>query len=152
MTFEQPGPIAQLRWALIDLDGTLAESVWTPEDPTSRIGDPIPVNVAKALQLHADGWKLTIHTSRPWTDYEAIESWCHYHSIPIRRIICGKLLGGVMIDDRNVPIDSPDWSDPDGATVAAWYDGYAAGKKDAEVVWRQEREGSWSERSVWEPE
>lgn len=139
-SFIQPGPRSDLLWALIDLDGTLAKPRWTPENPTSDIGDPIPANVRKALALHARGYKLVIHTARPYTDYEAIEAWCAYHEIPVSRIFCGKLLGAVMIDDRNVPIGSPDWSDPEGEAEEAYrrgyddgyYTGYAAGALEAE--------------------
>jgi hypothetical protein len=122
-----PPPVSRLKWAGIDLDGTLAEPLWTAENPTSDIGAPIAANVAKAHKLHEDGWKIVIHTSRAWTDYAAIEAWLNHHEIPFRAIICGKGLFGVMIDDRNVDINSPDWSDPEGATREAWFNGYEAG-------------------------
>jgi hypothetical protein len=125
--YQTPPPVARLKWAGIDLDGTLAEPIWTAENPTSDIGDPIWHNVAKANRLHQDGWKIVIHTSRAWTDYAAIEGWLNHYGIPFRAIICGKGLFGVMIDDRNVDIDSPDWSDPRGATRAAFNEGFAAG-------------------------
>lgn len=123
-------PISQLQWALIDLDGTLARATWTPENPTHHIGDPIAANVTKALKLAEQGWKIVIHTARPWADYANIEAWCEWNGIPTRRIVCGKLLGGVMIDDRNVDISSPDWADPEGAKTQAWYEGYMLGYKD----------------------
>lgn len=126
-SFIQPGPRSDLLWALIDLDGTLAKPRWTPDNPTSDIGDPIPANVAKALALHRRGYKIVIHTARPYTDYEAIEAWCAYHGIPVSRIFCGKLLGAVMIDDRNVPIGSPDWSDSEGEAEEAYNQGYEEG-------------------------
>lgn len=125
--FTTPPPIERLKWAGIDLDGTLAAPVWTAENPTSDIGEPIWDNVNKALRLHEDGWKIVIHTARAWTDYAAIEAWLNHHGIPFRAIICGKGLFGVMIDDRNVDINSPDWSDPNGATAAAYNDGFDAG-------------------------
>lgn len=119
-TTDQPGPRGNLKWAGIDLDGTLAQPVWTPENPTSEIGDPILDNVAKARALHDAGWKIVIHTSRPWTDYEAIEWWALQHlPFPIRAIHCGKGLFGIMIDDRNVDINAPDWSRHDGVSSVA---------------------------------
>lgn len=128
--YVQLPPISQLQWALIDLDGTLAEPTWTPENPTHHIGEPIKANVEKALALVERGWKIIIHTARPWADYANIEAWCEFHGIPARRIVCGKLLGGIMIDDRNVDIASPDWSDHKGAVNAAFYDGYWQGFED----------------------
>lgn len=108
---EQPGPRGKLKWAGIDLDGTLAEPLWTPDNPTSAIGAPIPENVAKAKALYDSGWKVVIHTSRGWTDYEAIEWWATQHlPFPVRAIHCGKGLFGIMIDDRNVDIAAEDWS------------------------------------------
>lgn len=129
--FVSPGPLAHLKWAGIDLDGTLAESLWTPENPTSEIGAPIWRNVEKARQLHADGWKNVIHTSRGWADYPVIEAWLIHYEIPFRGIICGKGLFGVMIDDRNVDPESPDWSDPHGATSEAFDRGVAEGYRIA---------------------
>lgn len=125
--FVPPGPLAKLKWAGIDLDGTLANNVWTPENPTSEIGEPILENVAKARRLHEDGWKNVIHTSRGWADYPLIEAWLIHHDIPFRGIICGKGLFGVMIDDRNVDPNSPDWSDPTGAVTEAFRAGFDAG-------------------------
>jgi len=125
--FQQPPPLGDLKWAGVDLDGTLAEPRWSPGNPTSEIGPPIPRNVNKAIALHDAGWKIVIHTSRGWTDYQAIEAWCEYHGVPIKGIICGKGLFGVMIDDRNVDIDSPDWSDPQGAVTEAYERGWTEG-------------------------
>jgi len=110
--FVQPAPRSELKWALVDLDGTLAEPTWSPDNPTSQIGAPILKNVDKALRLHFQGMKLVIHTARPWSDYEAIEAWCWNYAIPVKAIICGKLLGAFYIDDRNVDIRCSDWSDP----------------------------------------
>jgi hypothetical protein len=49
---EEPGfalpPLAELKWLCVDLDGTLAEPLWTAQNPTNRIGDPIKLNVVKA--------------------------------------------------------------------------------------------------------
>lgn len=134
--FRQPGPLAELKWAGIDLDGTLARPVWSPDNPTAEIGPPIEQNIRKVKALAAKGWKIVIHTSRAWTDYQAIEAWLNHHKIPFRSIICGKALFGLMIDDRNVDVDCPDWSDPrsleESAFDAGFSEGYAQGIKDAE--------------------
>lgn len=127
-THPTPKQRGELLWGLLDLDGTLAEPTWSPENPTSEIGQPIEANVAKAVALHEAGYKLVIHTSRPWHDYEAIEMWCDHYNIPARRIVCGKLLGAVMVDDRNVPVGSPDWTNPAGERELAWAAGFFDGE------------------------
>lgn len=104
-----PPQRSNLIWAAIDFDGTLAESVWTPEDPTPAIGDPIWPNIAKVLALVEAGYKIVIHTARASTDYEAIEMWLNYYHVPFSRIITGKILAAIYVDDRSVHADHPDW-------------------------------------------
>lgn len=122
--FSPPAPRAELLWAGIDLDGTLATSQWSPDNPNAPIGEPISGNVYKAIALHDQGYKLWIHTARPSSDYEQIEAWCGYHGIPIKGIVTGKPLFAVYIDDRNIDPRSPDWSDPDLLEMDAWNAGY----------------------------
>ena len=96
----------KLIWAAVDLDGTLAESVW----PDPGVGPPIPAGVAKARELHRQGWKIIIHTSRSWESYELIEAWLWANKLPYSRIVCGKVLAAVYIDDRAIHSSDPDWS------------------------------------------
>lgn len=98
-----------LLWLAVDLDGTLAEPLWTPQNPVSAIGDPIPENVAKLRQAASQGWKPIIHTSRSWTDYEAIEAWLNLYGIPFSRIVPGKLLAAGYVDDRAIRADADSW-------------------------------------------
>lgn len=114
MTFTQPPPRSNLRWAGVDLDGTLAYPVSTPDNPTSEIGNPIADNVQKADELRLEGYKIHIHTSRPWTDREAIEAWLNYWGIPWDAIQCGKPLFVVYIDDRARHASDPSWLPGEG--------------------------------------
>lgn len=107
--FVLPPPRSDLKWLAVDLDGTLAKPVWTPESPGPDVGDPIFSNVEKLIQAVNRGYKVTIHTSRSWTDYEIVESWLNYHNIPWNRIVCGKLLAAAYIDDRSVHESSDSW-------------------------------------------
>ena len=102
-------PLADLKWIACDLDGTLAEPIWTPGNPTTRIGDPIRRNVVKLREAERRGWVPVIHTSRPYSDYESIEAWLEMHDIPVRRIFCGKLLAAAYIDDRALHADEAVW-------------------------------------------
>jgi hypothetical protein len=98
-----------LLWLAVDLDGTLAAPIWTPENPTAAIGEPIWLNVIKLREAVRRGYKIVIHTSRAWTDYEAIEAWLLLHDIPFKAIQCGKLLAHRYVDDRAVHADDPNW-------------------------------------------
>lgn len=107
--FVQPPPRRELLWLAVDLDGTLAEPVWRPDNPTSEIGAPIPKNVEKLRAAVAAGYKPVIHTARPSTDYEAIEAWLRHHEIPFSRIQTGKILAALYIDDRARHADAESW-------------------------------------------
>lgn len=98
-----------LKWLAVDLDGTLAEPIWTPDNPTSAIGDPIHENVIKLKAACSAGYKVVVHTSRPWTDYEAIESYLNHYGIPWDKIQPGKILAVLYIDDRGRHSDAPSW-------------------------------------------
>lgn len=102
-------PRDKLIWLAVDLDGTLAEPLWTPGNPTSEIGAPIPVNVIKLREAARAGWKPVIHTARPWTDFESIEGWLGQNDIPFRSIQCGKILAAAYIDDRAIHADDAVW-------------------------------------------
>lgn len=99
----------ELLWIGVDLDGTLAEPLWTPQNPTTAIGEPIRRNVVKLNEAVRRGYKPIIHTSRPWTDYEAIESWLVQHQIPFRGIVPGKLLAAIYVDDRARHSEESSW-------------------------------------------
>lgn len=102
-------PRNRLLWAGVDVDGTIASPLWTPDNPTSEIGEPIWENVHKLMKLHEAGVKIVPYTSRPGSDYEALESYFRYYGLPFRHIVTGKPLFGAYIDDRSVSADHPDW-------------------------------------------
>jgi hypothetical protein len=100
---------SKLIWVGVDLDGTLAEPLWTPDNPTSEIGDPIPESLDKINELVEAGYKIIIHTSRPWTDYQIIEQWLNHYEIPFKEIQCGKPLYAAYIDDRAIHAEAGSW-------------------------------------------
>lgn len=100
---------SELLWLAIDLDGTLAEPLWTPSNPTSEIGAPIWKNVQKLLQAVNAGYKVIVHTARPSTDYEAIERWLNEYGIPFKFILTGKVLAALYIDDRGRHESAESW-------------------------------------------
>jgi hypothetical protein len=106
----KPTPFtSKLIWVGVDLDGTLAEPLWTPDNPTSDIGDPIPESIEKVQELWRNGYKVIVHTSRPWTDYQAIEGWLLHYNIPFKEIQCGKPLYAAYVDDRAIRAEEKSW-------------------------------------------
>lgn len=108
--FIPPPPRSELLWLAVDLDGTLAHPLWTPGDPTTAIGSPIWANVTKLRRASAAGYKIVVHTSRPWTDYEAIEAWLIHYGLPWDKILPGKILAALYIDDRGRHSDAESWT------------------------------------------
>ena len=98
-------PREKLIWAAVDLDGTLAESVW----PDPGVGPPIKLGVLKVRELHRQGWKVIIHTSRSYEAYELIEAWLWANEVPFSRIVCGKVLAAFYVDDRAVHSSEANW-------------------------------------------
>lgn len=109
MTFQPPPQRGELIWAGVDFDGTIAESVWSPSNPTSIPGRPILQNIEKLEELRDAGMKIIIHSARAWSDYEMVEAWLQYWDVPFDRIVLGKLLCAVYVDDRAVPADEASW-------------------------------------------
>lgn len=88
----------EMMWEGFDFDNTICRSVW----PKPGIGEIIPGAKEALDYLTSKGFKIIIYTARPWSDYVNIERWCQDHKLPIRRIVCGKLLVRHLTDDRNV--------------------------------------------------
>jgi predicted mannosyl-3-phosphoglycerate phosphatase (HAD superfamily) len=98
-----------LLWAIVDFDGTLAESTWTVDNPHAAPGQPILDNLDKLDELSDAGYKIIIHTSRGSADYELIESWLNEFQVPFKQILTGKPLGAIYIDDRGRHSDAESW-------------------------------------------
>lgn len=102
-------PPVELKNLAVDLDGTLCNQTWTPEQSKSLVGDPITENIAKLFEAVAAGYTIDIHTARPWVDRDMIEAWLVAHQIPYRAIVCGKILAHRYVDDKAVPADAKKW-------------------------------------------
>ena len=89
----------QMNRLFVDLDGTLAESIF----PKKGIGKKFKfnctniINYAKKHKL-----KIWIYTSRPDTDVINIRNWCRDNKIKIHGILTGKPNGHGYIDDKNI--------------------------------------------------
>src|SRR5688572_24716606 len=98
--FVPPPPRGELLWDAVDFDGTLAYGTWSIDNPNAVPGKPILNNLLKLWELVRAGRKIIIHTARPSSDYELIESWLTHYGVPFDRIVTGKLLAARYIDDR----------------------------------------------------
>lgn len=98
-------------WYGIDLDGTVAAPVWQSDYPKSwfAVGRPIDENVKKLLAVKAAGYKIMIHTARPWDHYELVEQWLIHHDIPFDGIIMGKFNCFIFVDDKAINASESSW-------------------------------------------
>jgi len=103
--------MSNLKWVAVDLDDTLAEGSWAPGETDFRIGEPIETNIAKLEKVVTAGYKIAIYTARPYSHYQLIETWAKEKipQIPIRAIVCGKLLFRWFIDDKAVNVTTESW-------------------------------------------
>ena len=87
-----------IKWWGVDFDDTICYNSGFPDFiPTN----PLPKAVEALKLIESLGYKITIFTARPWSNYTNIENWCKHYGVPFRRIICGKPLVHTMYDDRN---------------------------------------------------
>lgn len=93
----------------MDFDGTLAQSLWSIENPTADIGEPIWENLVKVERAVEAGYKIIVHTARPSTDYAAIERWLTLFKVPFKFISTGKILVAAYVDDRGVHESAESW-------------------------------------------
>jgi hydroxymethylpyrimidine pyrophosphatase-like HAD family hydrolase len=88
----------------IDLDGTLAESIW----PQPGIGKPIWKVVKWARKMAADGYKIIIFTARADAEFKDIAKWCRTYGVPFVWIYTGKPLMKYYLDDKNIKLEDID--------------------------------------------
>lgn len=98
-------------WYGLDLDGTLAYQIHDPDDWTTwyAIGPPIWDNVDKAFEVKRAGYKIVIHSARPWDMYELVENWLNKHAIPWDKIVLGKFNCHRFVDDKAVNASEDTW-------------------------------------------
>ena len=89
-----------LIWFGVDFDDTICSNTGYPDFIP---GLPFPDTVETLQKIAKMGYKITIITARPSSDYQNIERYCEYYDIPVRRIFCGsKPLLAHYVDDKNI--------------------------------------------------
>jgi hypothetical protein len=89
----------ELKWIGIDCDDTIANNTGYPD---FKLTTPIKGAKEACEELNRLGYKVTLYTARPWSEYNIIEDWLQKYNFPIKRIICGKPLFRCIIDDKNI--------------------------------------------------
>lgn len=108
-TFVTPEPLGKLKWYAIDFDGTIAVSTWSVDNPNAKPGPPLPGVRNKLWEIRDEGGKIIVHTARGYADVHLIEAYMDHYELPFDKVICGKLLAHVYIDDRNKAISDESW-------------------------------------------
>lgn len=98
-----------LKWVAVDFDNTLSRCRFNLETGDNLPREPMPGSLRKCRELIEHGYKIVIHTSRPWWDYELIEAWLDHYGYPYSAIVCGKLQAVAYVDDRNIDVNEPSW-------------------------------------------
>jgi len=85
----------------VDLDNTLAKSIW----PELGIGEPIWSTVNWVRKKASEGYKIIIFTSRADAEYKDIAKWCRHYGVPFEWIYTGKPLMKYYVDDKNLKLE-----------------------------------------------
>ena len=81
------------------MDGVIC----TEEKTFSRsLAVPLPGAVESLLDFKRLGHTIVIFTARSWNEYEMTEDWLNKYAVPFDRLICGKPIGDLVIDDRAI--------------------------------------------------
>jgi uncharacterized HAD superfamily protein len=91
---------------IVDMDGVIC----TEEKTFSRsLASPMPLALTSLELIRSEGYSIIIYTARSWSEYEMTEEWLNRHKIPYDRLICGKPIGDIWVDDR--AIAHTDWKE-----------------------------------------
>lgn len=83
---------------LIDLDGTLAKSVW----PKDGIGEPLEGAKEAVQQLKEHGKQIVVYTARASYEARAIWRWLIDNGIRVDNVATGKESGHFYIGDEAI--------------------------------------------------
>ena len=98
MKYPNPQGNLTLDIVCIDLDGTLAESVW----PVPGIGK-LMSGAEDMLKFYFHKHAITIYTARPWSHEAAIWAWLKKNKLDhmVYSVVCGKPIACLYIDDKS---------------------------------------------------
>jgi len=97
----------ELKWVGIDFDDTICRNSGFPDFIPTEL---LPFAREAIHGIIANGFKPVIFTARTWAEYNIVEDFVKKQRLPIAKIICGKPLFRIMIDDRNIEFHG-DWID-----------------------------------------
>jgi uncharacterized HAD superfamily protein len=88
---------------VVDLDGTICTEERTFERSLAK---PIEGAVKAINALHAVGHTIIIYSARSWSEAKITEKWLEEYGVKYDRLILGKPVGDVWIDDRAIKFTS----------------------------------------------
>ena len=83
---------------VVDIDGVLCDESPTWTDYAVR--PPVQPGIDMVRGLVAAGVRVVLHTARWPEDEEVTRRWLAEHDVPFDRLVMGKPLGDVYVDDR----------------------------------------------------
>jgi hypothetical protein len=97
--YPYPEPQGDIKRVCIDLDGTLAWSVW----PQPHVGVLMPEGADIVKHYFEAGYEIIVFTARPESHRARIERWLEENGLGhyIYEVRCGKPVSGLYIDDRS---------------------------------------------------
>ncbi len=89
----------------IDIDGTICE-----ECPTfdKAMAEPYQDAIRDINKWYDEGHEIIFFTARGWEQYNITEHWLESHGFKYDRLICGKPIYDIIIDDRS---ELPKWGE-----------------------------------------
>lgn len=89
---------------VVDLDGVIAQGSNYPNYEECRV---VPGATEYLLSLKDAGHYIVIYSARWEVDREVTELWLFVHGVPYDKLILGKPLADVYLDDRAMKFE--DW-------------------------------------------
>ena len=84
---------------IIDIDGTLCEEL--PKLQRS-LAKPMPGSVEAVNRLVEEGHTIILYSAREWGEFRMTEDWLKRNRFKYNRLILGKPIGDLWIDDRAI--------------------------------------------------
>jgi hypothetical protein len=88
------------------MDGVICEERTTFERSLAK---PIEGAIEALQGMRAQGYFITIYTSRGWQEYQSTKEWLDRYKVPYDLLLLGKPIYDLYIDDRAIHFTK--WSD-----------------------------------------
>jgi uncharacterized HAD superfamily protein len=83
---------------VVDIDGVVC--IDTRKHTDYEVREPLLKGIQMVQKLKRDGHTVILHTARWLEDYPVTYEWLIRHEVPFDKLVMGKPLGDVYIDDK----------------------------------------------------